>query len=185
MPTNEHGELSFNHTIQIAHRLYRQKGKCQQIHGHSMHVNLGLQIQRFDADGYALNDEGDLLEFGEVKRQFRSHLDLMYDHRLLLNKADPWAGLLMQVKDVDLDGDKGFALSDEQPLPGLATCGGDPSTENLASWIASWAAEAFRCLVTITLMETDTNAVVRTAYPSTRTSHDEPTLREVREGGEM
>lgn len=153
------GALQFSHTIQVAHRLYRQEGKCQQIHGHSMKVSLTLEIRDFTKDeyGYATDQEGRLLEFGAVKKVFRAHLDANYDHKLLLNKDDPWAGNLLHTAGVKSEG-----------LPGLIKCNGDPSTENLAGWIAQFCAEEFRCDILIRVEETETNSVYRAASPSPR-----------------
>lgn len=147
------GTLSFEHDIQIAHRLYRQPGKCQKIHGHSMHVVLYLSV-RFDVDpdGYATDRDGNQLEFGAVKKTFRKYLDDTYDHQLLLNKDDPWAGSVWHSDD-----DTGTLL------PGLTPCPGDPSTENLAGWMAEDLANHLHCGVVVELQETKTNGVQRAA----------------------
>lgn len=157
MPVGGQGTLEFNHTIQIAHRLFLQPGKCQQIHGHSMRVILILHIQSFDKDknGYATNDIGGPLEFGAVKKRFRAYLDAYYDHSLLLNRDDPWARTLIHIAGVP-----------SLPLPGLVKCDGDPSTENIAKWIANWCANEFNCAVGVTVQETETNSVSRNAWPT-------------------
>ena len=153
------GILVFTHDIQVGHRLYLQPGKCQQIHGHSMEVSLRLQVH-FNDDGYAVNDEGMDLEFGAVKKIFREYLDDFYDHHLLLNEKDPWAREVLIGNDI---------LSEyRQTLPGLRKVPGDPSTENIAKWIAQWCAEELRCMTIVEVQETKTNAVVRTAVPSPR-----------------
>jgi 6-pyruvoyl-tetrahydropterin synthase len=151
------GTLVFVHDIQVGHRLFTLPGKCQQIHGHSMTVNLRLQVH-FNGDGYAVNDELQLLEFGAVKKVFRGHLDDFYDHHLLLNENDPWANAT-----IAMDGS-----NDRLAIPGLRKVSGDPSTENIAFWIARYCAEEFRCLTVVEVEETATNAVVRTAQPSPR-----------------
>jgi 6-pyruvoyl-tetrahydropterin synthase len=150
------GMLKFSHDMQVGHRLFTLPGKCQQIHGHSMTVILSLNVYFDPKDGYAVNDEDKQLEFGEVKKHFRSYLDDFYDHHLLLNENDPWASM------VSLDSDH------FETLPGLRKVPGDPSTENIAGWIAQWCAEEFRCTVFVEVEETNTNAVMRTAYPSLR-----------------
>lgn len=167
---NEIGALKFTHDIQVGHRLYLQPGKCQKIHGHSMTVLLSLQVH-FDTDGYALNDDSDQLEFGEVKKHFRHHLDTEYDHCLLLNENDPWAQPLRYQ-------DKSIPISDQGvTLPGLKKVPGDPCTENLTRWIAQWCAEEFRCMTYVEVKETGTNAVVRHAHPSPRMANPDK-LRE-------
>jgi 6-pyruvoyl-tetrahydropterin synthase len=116
----------------------------------------------FDPNGYAVNDDGDQLEFGEVKKHFRHYLDTEYDHRLLLNEKDPWARALYNSDSA------GFATTEDgrSTLPGLRKVPGDPCTENITLWIAQWCAEEFRCTTFVEIEETNTNAVMRTAYPS-------------------
>ena len=112
--------LRIRHNIEVAHRLSLLTGKCEAIHGHSMNVELTLKGP--------LDDQGLMagLEFGQLKKVFRDHLDTQYDHRLLLNRADPL-----------LHGVKGFRP--QLVYPGLQTVPGDPTTENIAKWIAKWA----------------------------------------------
>jgi 6-pyruvoyltetrahydropterin/6-carboxytetrahydropterin synthase len=108
--------LKVRHNIEVAHRLSLMPGKCQNIHGHSMWV-----CAEFEG---AVNPQGVLLgmEFGDVKFLFRNHLDETYDHHLLLNASDDWAGY---------------------DVPGLQRCEGDPTTENIAKWIGLWTLNEF------------------------------------------
>jgi 6-pyruvoyl-tetrahydropterin synthase len=102
-----------------------------------------------------LDEQGILggLDFGSVKKVFRHYIDTNYDHRLLLNKDDPWASLTRAghyPDDVD------------EKLPGLVTCEGDPTTERIALWIAEWAEAQFKGssgidAVFVEVKETDTN----------------------------
>lgn len=140
--------IEVRHNIEVAHRLYDMKGKCEAIHGHSMWVELklhGIVDSMGTLDG---------LEFGEVKRLFRGHLDETYDHHLLLNEADPWSKPLylggVGVEDIHKE--------DLQLLPGLRTFSGDPTTENIARWIAKWAHMVFGKSVDVTVHETAVNA---------------------------
>lgn len=115
------------HNIEVAHRLLNLPGKCQQIHGHSMIVAMYL-TGPLNQDGVLLG-----LDFGAVKKAFRTFLDSDYDHHLLLNEADPWTRQLRAIPE---------GISDDlhyQRLPGLTTTPGDPTTENLARWICEWA----------------------------------------------
>jgi 6-pyruvoyltetrahydropterin/6-carboxytetrahydropterin synthase len=123
--------LIVRHNIEVAHRLHRLRGKCEAIHGHSMWVDLEL-------DG-ALDDRGllDGLDFGEVKRAYRAHLDDQYDHRLLLDVDDPIAA---------------------GGLPGLRVTNGQPTTENIACWVGRWAASTFNKSGRVTVHETHANA---------------------------
>jgi 6-pyruvoyltetrahydropterin/6-carboxytetrahydropterin synthase len=114
--------IAVKHNVEMAHRLLLTPGKCQQIHGHSWQVTLRLWGE-IDEHGLL---EG--LDFGGVKATFRKYLDTTYDHRLLLNKDDPWAGHITP---------HGSGIPGAgQKLPGLQTFEGDPTTELLAVEIA-------------------------------------------------
>jgi len=95
----------------------------------------------------------DDLEFGVVKKLFRDHLDSNYDHRLLLNERDPWAQGLSFYNELA----PGRVVAQEH-LPGLQTVQGDPTTENIARWIAKWANMIFERPVDIIVHETAVNA---------------------------
>lgn len=112
--------IAVKHNIEVAHRLSLLPGKCQNIHGHSMQVELELSGGELDERGIY---EG--IDFGSFKKTFREHLDAEYDHRLLLNTSDPLVS--------------GTAHAPGMLLPGQRLCPGDPTTENIALWIAEWA----------------------------------------------
>jgi 6-pyruvoyltetrahydropterin/6-carboxytetrahydropterin synthase len=141
--------------MQIGHRLFLQPGKCQNIHGHSMKVHLTL---------YGQVDENGIFEsadFGDIKKVFRMHLDTMYDHHLLLNKADPFAQRLF----LPMPGDTELKqLGPEIMLPGLIRCEGDPTTENLAKWIGQWAINEYELDCDVRIDETESNSVAVGAY---------------------
>lgn len=142
--------IVLKHNIEVAHRLSLLPGKCENIHGHSMWVELKLRGQ-IGAAGILQNNQHQTFEFGEVKKDFRTYLDTTYDHHLLLNENDPWAQPLY---DQNTEGMRGA----EGTLPGLHVTPGDPTTENLARWIARWAANRFRTEATVTVQETHVNA---------------------------
>ena len=126
-----------SHNAEIAHRLSQLPGKCQNIHGHSLDINLYITGE--------LNDTGILegLDFGLVKKLFRKHIDEFWDHKLHLNKLDPWARRLRPYPTVgsvisELRGGTVDISDDWQTLPGLMTWNGDPTTENIAGWIHAW-----------------------------------------------
>ena len=143
------------HNIEVAHRLLRLPGKCQNIHGHSMNVILQMYG--------TLNERGILagLDFAAVKKAFRTHLDTVYDHHLLLNADDPWSGLLSGGAR-QANGDS-FGI---QALPGLTVVDGDPTTENIAGWICKWACDVFARpeidSIEVSISETATNGAVAT-----------------------
>jgi 6-pyruvoyltetrahydropterin/6-carboxytetrahydropterin synthase len=131
----------------MAHRLLLLPGKCQQIHGHTMTIEMQL-FGELDGSGILGG-----LDFGNVKEQFRGHLNDTFDHRLHLNSQDPWAKVL---QDVDQH-------NAADHLPGLQTWPGDPTTENFAKWICEWAEMAFIYdsdvldAVRVSIQETETN----------------------------
>jgi 6-pyruvoyl-tetrahydropterin synthase len=140
--------LKIRHNMEMAHRLSLDTGKCQQIHGHGMQVELVLLVSE-GSDGMAVDSHGNKLEFGRLKRTFRNHIDATYDHHLVLNREDPWAGLLNVSDDKD--------VIDWLQLPGLVCVPGDPTVENLAKWIAEWACNEFHVDVICRIDETKTN----------------------------
>lgn len=154
--------LRVMHNMEVAHRLTTLPGKCENIHGHSMMVELTLHGM-LNRDGIM---EG--LDFGNVKKTFRSHLDTNYDHHLLLNEADPWAQILVYKVPQEFfhvggrlwnssEADLTVQSHMYNPLPGLVTTPGDPTVENLAKWIAEWSANMFTLPADVYIKETNTN----------------------------
>lgn len=157
--------LEVNEYIQVAHRLTLMPGKCQQIHGHSMRVFLKLYVE-YGPDGYAYkpyDQNKEMIDYGVIKEAFRKHLNDNYDHRLLLNEADPWAQpvFMVNVDEPGIEGTEAKLVQHEKQkfLPGLRTCPGDPTTENLSKWIAEWAHYEFDMDGEVRIEETTTNAV--------------------------
>lgn len=108
--------IKVRHNMEMAHRLSQTPGKCAQIHGHSWWVELeiiGLVDERGMLEG---------LDYGKVKAVFRGYLDETFDHHLLLNKND--------------------TLTDFE-LPGTTRFEEDPTTENVARHIGTWAQKTF------------------------------------------
>jgi 6-pyruvoyl-tetrahydropterin synthase len=142
--------LGVKHNIEVAHRLSLLPGKCENIHGHSMMVTLEFKGGQLDGNGIY---EG--LNFSDVKKSFRNHLDATYDHRLLLNEQDDFAKYVL-INPVD------GVKWEEQPwtsLPGLQVMPGDPTTENIAKWIQEWAHQQFGYdkMIAVTVWETMVN----------------------------
>lgn len=153
--------ITVKHNIEVAHRLHELEGnKCQNIHGHSMWIELSLRGQA--------NERGILegLEFSEVKKLFRTHLDTHFDHRLLLNEKDPLAKASMQELELPTEGisdeDLRFKYEVQRAtyLPGLVTTPGDPTTENIAKWIAGWAYSEWKLPTRVLVQETHVNGAV-------------------------
>ena len=130
--------LVVRHNIEVAHRLSLTPGQCENIHGHSMWVELAL--------GGSIDDTGkiDGLDFAKIKQYFREYLDKWFDHRLLLASIDPL-----------LAGPNTVAA-----YPGLQLTQGDPTTENIAKWIGEWARHEFNKPTKVTVHETSVNAAV-------------------------
>jgi 6-pyruvoyl-tetrahydropterin synthase len=137
--------LKIRHNMEIAHRLSQDTTKCKQIHGHGMQVELTFLNLTEGSEGMAMTGNGGTMEFGAMKRAFRNYIDTSFDHHLLLNQDDPWATMLR----------KGDGI--EEMLPGLTIVAGEPTVENLAKWIAEWAAHEFRADVVCSIDETRTN----------------------------
>ena len=155
--------ITVRHNMEMAHRLYLTPGKCENIHGHSWWVELILHG--------TVNDQGLLegLNFTDVKRSFRQHLDSHFDHRLLLNAEDPFA------HTVHYDLDTGPAHIDPRTglygiLPGLQIMEGDPTTENVAIAISAWAGNEFHLDNKVVVHETSVNSAVA-GYTSPSTEH--------------
>ena len=144
--------LTVRHNIEVAHRLSLLDGKCENIHGHSMWVDLTIVGDHLNEAGIICDDAGVPYEFGLVKKEFRAHLDNVYDHHLLLNEDDMWAQQLGLPHDPRNN-------PASASLPGLQIFPGDPSTENIALWIGQWAARNFRADVHVKVQETAVNAV--------------------------
>jgi 6-pyruvoyl-tetrahydropterin synthase len=149
--------ITLRHNIEVAHRMYEMPGKCQQIHGHSMWVDMWLFGE--------LNSNGVLegLEFGAVKKRFRAWLDNTFDHHLLLNERDPWAQKLRpSFEFTAIDHATKASLASEpnlySQLPGLMAMPGDPTTENLAKRISEWALDEWKLPVQVRVAETAVNA---------------------------
>ena len=132
-------EVYVREYIQVGHRLIELPGKCQQIHGHSMLVTMTLSGET-DHNGYLVDSNGTVMDFSEVKKVFRNHLNDHYDHHLLLSMADPLV---------------------ELNLPGVTVTGSDPCVENIANWIYDQMKYGAGFSVkSIEVQETATNGVI-------------------------
>lgn len=149
--------ITVRHNIEVAHRLSLLEGKCENIHGHSMWVELSLEATYMNDKGILCNYHDEPFEFGEVKKSFRTYLDYEYDHHLLLNANDVWAQAIETVEDYE-------QANGARHLPGLKVFPGDPSTENIALWVAKWAADIFKCNTSVKVQETAVNAVTMQAF---------------------
>lgn len=133
--------ITVKHNFEAAHRLSLLPGKCESIHGHSFWATLTIYGE--------VNEQGILegLDFGNVKKEFRKYLDSEFDHHLLLNRNDPFAG------NIHLQNTEGW-----QTLPGLNAMDGDPTTENLALLIANYMGPLYNLSTEVKVDETSVNA---------------------------
>lgn len=113
----------------MGHRLWSLPGKCTQLHGHTWQVTLYITGPR--------NKEGLMLDYHEVKKEFRSFLDLNFDHKLCLHQNDP----LVYRKEGESSIEYKRRL--ETFYPGVALVPFLPSTENLAEHWALYAKAVF------------------------------------------
>lgn len=65
--------LKVKDRFQAAHFLKDYKGKCEQVHGHTFHVEVQVEVT-------ALNDTGIGIDFTEIKEKL---LSILPDHKLL------------------------------------------------------------------------------------------------------
>ncbi len=103
--------IQIQHNIESAHRFFQTHAsqKCRSIHGHRWIITLTLGT-------LALNEQGMVLEFSELKTIWRTWLDTHLDHALLLNSADPMVAAVQTV----------------EPSARLFLMATDPTTEHLA-----------------------------------------------------
>lgn len=148
--------IKVKHNVEMAHRLFETKGKCEAIHGHSWWINLQI-FGKVDGQGIL---EG--LDFGFVKKLCRNYLDENFDHRVLLNLSDPWA------QDLD-PGQEYDGSLEPKLLPGLQTMNGDPTTENFAANIGLWAIGTFRLPVDVEVWETAVNCATWRSFDAPTT----------------
>lgn len=143
--------VDLTHNAEIAHRLYLTPGKCQRIHGHSLTIRLEL-FGDVDETGKLVG-----MDFADIKAAFRGEIDTNLDHSLLLNGDDELTAQLVQAREVLNKGELAIPFY----LPGLTRCAGDPTTENIAKWLAEWASMRFAVpglySVRIHVTETGTN----------------------------
>jgi|SRR5215218_3918565 len=113
----------------FGHRLMDYDGKCRQLHGHNGKACVTLA-------GDALNDQGMIVDFVEIKRALAGWIDSTLDHTLLLHQDDPL------VKVLQAAGEKVL------PLPV------NPTTENMAKLIFDYAKSKGLPVLEVTMWET-------------------------------
>ena len=64
------------------HRLMNHPGKCRNLHGHSVKASISIKSD-------ALNQQGMVCDFADVRDAVESFVDQHLDHNFLLHKDDP------------------------------------------------------------------------------------------------
>lgn len=72
--------ISKEFTFAMGHRLSCHKGACKNFHGHNYKVKICVKSEK-------LNENGMVIDFGDLKRIVKSFLDMM-DHALMINNTD-------------------------------------------------------------------------------------------------
>lgn len=64
------------------HRLMNHPGKCRHLHGHSVKASISIQQE-------ALNAQGMVCDFADIRACVEAYIDEHLDHNFLLHKDDP------------------------------------------------------------------------------------------------
>lgn len=106
--------IEIRHNVESAHRFYAatSSSKCRNIHGHSWLITLTLAAPQLD-------NQGMVVEFGQIKRVWRDWLDTHVDHGIMLHSGDPMIAAIQSV----------------EPDVRIFTLPQDPTTENVAKFL--------------------------------------------------
>lgn len=111
------------------HRLLNHPGKCRFLHGHNGRVRIVVA-----ADG--LNDQGMVIDFGEIRTTLEKWIDTELDHRMILSQKDPLVELLQT------QGENVVVLPD------------NPTAENLARFLGEKGRDLGLNIVAVQFWET-------------------------------
>jgi 6-pyruvoyltetrahydropterin/6-carboxytetrahydropterin synthase len=125
MPFRVSREIDFCY----GHRLLNYEGKCRYLHGHNGHAIITIESA-------SLDERGMVLDFTEIKRVVSSWIDEKLDHRMLLQRSDPFVSLLQEAGEP-------LFLMDE-----------NPTAENIAKLIFDFTASRGFPIVECQLWET-------------------------------
>lgn len=143
------------HNFETAHRLPFLGGKCTNLHGHSWWADITVSGEP--------DENGVLLEFGQLKAAIREWIDTFLDHGTMLGKGDPLLKPLLaahsKVFVFDPDDLGGFCFgggSTGRPLPW-------PTVENVAELLRRFTVDLLatthpqRASVHVRVQETHVN----------------------------
>mgnify|MGYP006395967153 FL=1 len=71
----------------MGHTLHDYVGKCANLHGHNYQLSVIVESD-------TLNDQGMVMDFGDMKDIVKPIIDKQYDHRFLVYQCDPRADTL-------------------------------------------------------------------------------------------
>lgn len=80
-------EIAKDLHFSYGHRLMNHAGKCKMLHGHNARVTIRLGAAKLDENGM-------LVDFGDLKNKAKLWIDEQFDHQMLLHKDDPVAAVL-------------------------------------------------------------------------------------------
>jgi 6-pyruvoyltetrahydropterin/6-carboxytetrahydropterin synthase len=111
------------------HRLLHYEGKCRHLHGHNGRVWITLEAR-------ALDPQGMVLDFSELRRVVSRWIDEQLDHRMILHRDDPAVPVLERLGE---------------PLHLMDV---NPTAENIAKLIYDYARAQGVPVVEVRLWET-------------------------------
>ncbi len=111
------------------HRLLNYDGKCKYLHGHNGRAIIAIE-------GETLDERGMVLDFSDIKRVVSTWIDENLDHRMLLNRRDPYVKVLQDL------GEPLYLMDD------------NPTAENIARLIHEFTASRGFPVVETHLWET-------------------------------
>ncbi len=111
------------------HRLVGHAGPCRHLHGHNAVAEIACEGP--------LDALGMVIDFATIKSRVRTWVDEHWDHKMILDRADPL------VERLRADGEPVFALA------------GPPTAENLAAHLFAVARDAGLPVVRVRIWESD------------------------------
>ena len=81
-------EVSREFEFSYTHRLWRYDGKCGNLHGHNGVVRVTLAQESLDESGLSV-------DFHQMKHTIESWVEENWDHKTILNTADPLMPILV------------------------------------------------------------------------------------------
>lgn len=127
--------LQVEDSFDSAHFLEKYEGKCRNIHGHRWKVVIEVK-------GDKLNDQGFIMDFGEIKMHLKELVSL-YDHALLIERRS-------------MDKEKLEWLKQEHHVIELDFI---PTAENLSQYFYQKLKEKIININSVTVFETPNNLV--------------------------